>query len=118
MCISKTISFERKEKLSTSEKGRVGTGIMCLLPCAIHMVDHLSEILVPWITIVKDCPASHKCSTLIRKVVVPNLSEQLVNDVRGSKFSLLIDEKRTVKQSVLCVLIQYSSESQRAVVMG
>ena len=56
---------------------------------------HSGEILIPnggGSPLSKIALHRTKCSALIRKMVAPSLREQLVNDVRGSKFSLLIDE--------------------------
>ena len=60
-----------------------------------------------------------KNSILIRELVAPSLREELVNDVSGCKFSLLIDETTDcTTESVLCAFIRYFGISHEDVVTG
>ena len=54
-----------------------------------------------------------KCSKLVTEVVTPALKEELREDIKGKKFSVLIDESTDMAfHKLLCVVLRYFSERE------
>lgn len=58
-----------------------------------------------------------KCTKLVTNVLAPAFKNDLLADIGGCKFSLLIDESTDISvTSVLCLVIRYMSRSKRKIV--
>ena len=57
-----------------------------------------------------------KCTKILTNVVAPALKEELIADVKGRKFSLIVDETTDVSTTKqLCVLIRYYSQAKETI---
>ena len=84
---------------------------------SIQTIDHLGEIIA------RNATGSRlanikihrtKCTKILTSIVSPALKEELIADVMGKKFSLIVDETTdvyTAKQ--LCVMIRYYSNVEK-----
>lgn len=58
-----------------------------------------------------------KCTKILINVVSPALKEELIADVKGKKFSLIVDETTVVSTAKqLCVIIRYYSSVEKNIV--
>ena len=58
-----------------------------------------------------------KCTKILTNVVAPALKEELVADIKGKKFALIVDDSTdvaTMKQ--LCVIVRYYSDFEKKIV--
>lgn len=84
---------------------------------ALLTMDHLGEVIA------RNAKGSQlekirlhrtKCTQILTSVVSPALKEKLIADVRGKKFSLIVDETTDVAtEKQLCVMVRYYSEAER-----
>ncbi len=88
---------------------RLAVTITC--HCSISTIDHLGEVLVSH---GKDTIFSQlrlhrtKCSKIITRVVAPAMKTALKEDLRGQKFSILVDEATDLGSAKhLCIVIRY-----------
>lgn len=89
--------------------------------CSINSVDHLSELLKCVFPDNPICQQIHlhrtKCTRLIKKVLAPCLREEILDDVRSSYYSLLIDESTDIGTcKMLALVLRYFSRKQRKIV--
>ena len=87
---------------------------------AVLTIDHLGEIIS------RNAAGSKlehiklhrfKCTQILTKVVAPALKEELITDVKGKKFALIVDESTDVATTKhLCVIVRYYSNSQKKIV--
>ena len=57
-----------------------------------------------------------KCSRLITEVISPALESELITDVQGKKYSVLIDKSTDiVSDKNLCIWIRYPSEQENKI---
>ena len=105
---------ERKDEEKKRVELELAVAMSC--HCSTASVDHLGEIIR------RNGKGSElqniklhrtKCTKLISKVVSPALLEELKEDVKGKKFSVLIDEATDLAVNKhVCVVIRYFSESR------
>lgn len=105
---------ERKEEEKKRVELELAVAISC--HCSTANVDHLGEIIR------RNGRGSElqniqlhrtKCTKLISKVVSPALLEELNEEVKGKKFSVLVDEATDLAVNKhVCVVIRYFSESR------
>jgi hypothetical protein len=87
---------------------------------ALSTIDHLGEIVS------RNAAGSklenlklhrRKCTKILTNVVAPALKEELIVDVKGRKFSVIVDETTDVSTTKqLCVLIRYYSQAEKKIV--
>lgn len=87
---------------------------------AIHStlrpVDHLGEIVN---TLTEKEIAIHqtKCSAFIKNALVPAMLRELVQDLKGTSYSLIVDESTDITmQKQLCVVVRYYNASLKHIV--
>ena len=87
---------------------------------SISTIDHLGEIIsrnATGSTLVNIKIHRTKCTKILTSVVSPALKEELIADVKGKRFSLIVDETTDVSTAKqLCVLIRYYSNIERKIV--
>lgn len=81
---------------------------------SINTIDHLTEMLKkinPNSTVFNNMKLHHtKCAMLIKNVLGPCMFEDLINDIKKSPYSLIIDETTDVStEKILCIMIRYFS---------
>lgn len=84
---------------------------------ALLTMDHLGEVIA------RNAKGSKlgnirmhrtKCTKILTNVVSPALKEELIADVQGKKFSLIVDETTDVStEKQLCVIVRYSTAKPR-----
>lgn len=77
-------------------------------------IDHLGEIVKESKNI-----SLHrtKCSALIKSAISPPIHDELINDLKKSRFSLIIDESTDVGQEKqLCIVVRYYSSLLKRIV--
>ena len=87
---------------------------------SILTMDHLGEIIA------RNATGSRlanikihrtKCTKILTNIVSPALKEELIADVSGKKFSLIVDETTDVSTAKqLCVIIRYYSNVEKKIV--
>lgn len=105
---------ERKEEEKKRVELELAVAISC--HCSMANVDHIGEIIR------RNGRGSElqniqlhrtKCTKLISRVVSPALLDELKEDVKGKKFSVLVDEVTDLAVNKhVCVVIRYFSESR------
>lgn len=105
---------ERKEEEKKRVELELAVAISC--HCSMANVDHIGEIIR------RNGRGSElqniqlhrtKCTKLISRVVSPALLDELKEDVKGKKFSVLVDEATDLAVNKhVCVVIRYFSESR------
>lgn len=88
---------------------------------SIKTTDHLVEILpkldVKSINLSKLKMHRTKCSMLIKNVLGPIMSKDLIKEIGESAFSLIVDESTDVStKKILCIMIRFFSENLGKVV--
>ena len=117
----KQISFQKLSKPETSTKEadiHLSLNICC--HTAISNVDHLGEIISLYgkgSTLENLHLHRTKCSQIIKNVLSASLEEEIVNDLEGKKFSVLIDESTDVSSDKhLCVCIRHFSLQEKKII--
>ena len=86
--VAKLVQVRQKVK-ETEVKLALTTA--CHMP--IHAIDHLSEVLVVTDGVLSDLRLHRtKCTALIKSVLSPWMKNTIKVDMRGKKYSLLVDE--------------------------
>jgi hypothetical protein len=87
---------------------------------SILSVDHLGEIVARnavGSSIANMKMHRTKCTKILTNIVGPALKEELITEVEGKKFSLIVDETTNVSTAKqLCVLIRYYSNVEKKIV--
>lgn len=86
---------------------------------AMMTMDHLGEVIV------RNANGSKlenlkmhrkKCTKILTNVVSPAMKEELIADVQGKRFSLIVDESTDVSTTKqLCVIIRYFSQVEKTI---
>jgi hypothetical protein len=88
------------------------------LHSSVRNIDHLSTL---YSRISKDNSIKlhrTKCSLLIKKVIAPSLLENLLNDLKDSPYSLIVDESTDVATvKYLCICVRYFSRKEQKIVV-
>ena len=84
---------------------------------SIATIDHLGEIVNESLDSSGVSIHRTKCSALIKSVLAPTMREELLTDLRGSKYSLIVDESTDIScEKQLCVLVRYYSDNINRIV--
>lgn len=86
---------------------------------ALSTIDHLGEVISRNATGSKlENLKLHrrKCTKILTNVVAPALKEELIANVKGRKFSIIVDETTDVSTTkLLCVLIRYYNQAKEKI---
>ena len=87
--------------------------------CSVRSVDHQTELIAQYGkgSILENLKLHRtKCMSLIKNVISLALFEDLLDDIRGAKYSLLIDESTDVSVTKhLCICVRYFSQKEQTV---
>ena len=117
---TKPIQVVRVPKVADEVKvAEIELAVTMACHSAILTMDHLGEIIT------RNAQGSklgnikmhrRKCTKILTNVVSPTLKEQLIADVQGKKFSLIVDESTNVSTAKqLCVIVRYYSEVEKKI---
>jgi hypothetical protein len=117
---TKPIQVVRVPKVADEVKvAEIELAVTMACHSAILTMDHLGEIIA------RNAQGSklgnikmhrRKCTKILTNVVSPTLREQLIADVQGKKFSLIVDESTDVSTAKqLCVIVRYYSEVEKKI---
>jgi len=111
--VAKLVQVRQKVK-ETEVKLALTTA--CHMP--IHAIDHLSEVLVDTGGVLSDLRLHRtKCTALIKSVLSPWMKNTIKVDMRGKKYSLLVDETTDISVEKICAICaRYFSEMESKVV--
>lgn len=88
--------------------------------CSINAIDHLGEVIrknAKGSTLENLRLHRTKCSALIHSVLSPSLRDEVVADIRGKKYSLMVDESTdTSVEKMLVICARYFSEKFKKIV--
>lgn len=92
---------------------------------AIRSIDHLSELFNQNLVNKKGSKLQNmnlhrtKCTALITKVLAPSMHEGLLDDLKGSPYSIILDESTDVStRKYLCFCVRYFSKHAQNVQVG
>eukprot|EP00112_Aurelia_sp_Birch-Aquarium-sp1_P021948 Seg6031.2 transcript_id=Seg6031.2/GoldUCD/mRNA.D3Y31 product="SCAN domain-containing protein 3" pseudo=true protein_id=Seg6031.2/GoldUCD/D3Y31 len=100
---------------------RIEIELATIISChsAILTIDHLGEVIArngKGSKLEKIKLHRSKCSKLVTKVIAPSMRDDLQDDVKGKKFSVLVDESTDVStKKLLCAVIRYYSEKEKKI---
>lgn len=108
--VSLKTAFSKGENKITKFELQLSVYVAC--HSTVNSIDHLCDLLK------KDMPSTSssetlrlhrtKCSALIKKVISPALLRELVSEMRGVPFSLIIDESTDIAcVKHLCVCVRF-----------
>ena len=84
---------------------------------SIATIDHLGEIVKNISNYNSISIHRTKCSALIKNVLSKTMREELLDDLKNTQYSLIIDESTDIScEKQLCVLVRYCSEISRRIV--
>ena len=116
----KSIFCKKEDKISKFE---IRLSIYVACHSAIRSVNHLGELLNEEMPSTSSSTSLNlrlhrtKCSALIKNVISPVILQEQVNDLKGSPFSLIIDESTDVAcQKHLCICVRYYNTKRNEVV--
>lgn len=113
---SQVLNFPKKhqdvpDKLKRAE---LQLAVATCCHCSTAAIDHLSEVIKingTGSTLENLRLHRTKCTALINSVVSPSLRDELISDMKGKKFSLMVDESTDVAvEKLLAVCARYFSE--------
>lgn len=82
--------------------------------CSTAAIDHISDVVKMNATgsILENLQLHRtKCTALLNSVISPSLRDELISDMKGKKFSLMVDESTDVAtEKLLAVRSRYFSE--------
>jgi hypothetical protein len=90
--------------------------------CAIHAVDHPSEIMtahghgstLQYIKLHRS-----KCACLIKNIISPALKTVLIDDFQNKKYAIILDASTDIStQKHLCMLVRFLSDKRKEIVTG
>jgi hypothetical protein len=90
--------------------------------CAIHTVDHLSEIMIAHghgSTLERIKLHRSKCACLIKNIISAAVKTDLIDDFQNKKHAIILDESTDIStQKHLCMLVRFLSDSRKETVTG
>ena len=83
---------------------------------SIRSVDHLSDIVKQSMPLNSGADSIRlhrtKCTALLKKVIAPYFQKELINDMKDTPFSIILDESTDIACiKHLCVCVRYFSKS-------
>ncbi|XP_064082008.1 uncharacterized protein LOC135198395 [Macrobrachium nipponense] len=103
-----------------TKKAELQIAIAMCCHCSISIIDHVGEVIKMH---GKGSPIGSinlhrtKCSKLITNVISHAYQEELMKDIQGEKFALLVDESTDVStEKQLCIVVRYFSRAEMRIV--
>ena len=117
---TKPIQVVRVPKIADEVKvAEIELAVTMACHSAILTMDHLGEVIT------RNAQGSklgdikmhrRKCTKILTNIVSPALKEELIADVQGKKFALIVDESTDVSTAKqLCVILRYYSEVEKKI---
>jgi len=101
--VAKLVQVRQKVK-ETEVKLALTTA--CHMP--VHAIDHLSEVLVGTGGVLSDLRLHRtKCTALIKSVLSPWMKNTIKVDMRGKKYSLLVDDTTDISVQKICAICDH-----------
>lgn len=117
---TKPIQVIRVPKLADEVKNaEIELAVTMACHSAIMTMDHLGEVIVrnaKGSKLEKLKMHRKKCTQILTNVVSPAMKEELIADVQGKRFSLIVDESTDVSAAKeLCVIVRYFSQVEKKI---
>eukprot|EP00794_Sanderia_malayensis_P010141 gene10141-biopygen8329 len=120
---SKRITFPAAattKETEATKKAEIELAVAVCCHCSVLTIDHFGEIISRnAIGSPLESLKLHrtKCSKIISNIIGPVLKENLQDDLRDKKFSLLVDETTDVSSDkTMCLCVRYFSEKEEKIV--
>ena len=106
-------------KNSDVKQAEIQLAVSVVCHCSLRSIDHLGELLVrhgTGSTLGQIRLHRTKCACLITNVIAPSLKDQLIVDLKGKKYTLIIDESTDVSiHKHLCLLVRFFCEREHCI---
>ncbi|KAF0303512.1 hypothetical protein FJT64_024502 [Amphibalanus amphitrite] len=108
--------FTESEEVKRAEL-EIAAAMCC--HCSVSSVDHISDLMKKHgkgSTLGKINLHRTKCGKLITEVISPSFRKELIDDVKGEKYSLIVDESTDVATNKnLAIVIRYFSKKEKRI---
>ena len=102
------------------KKAEIELAVTMACHSAIMTIDHLGEVITKngkGSKLEKIKLHRRKCTKIIMNVVATAMKEDLTKDVKGKKYSIIVDESTDISTTkLLCAMIRYHSEKENKIV--
>jgi hypothetical protein len=118
-----TINFQVVGKTcgtDNTKRCELELAVLTACHCSIATVDHFTNFITKNVKQGDNLANVHlhrtKCSNLIKNVISEALKNELVRDMKGKKYCILVDESTDVSaKKILSVLVRYYSAKEKAI---